>query len=203
MALTPRQKSVFVVICEYHRRYGFSPTVREICDRLGLAGPAGVHRILKVLEEKGYVQSTAGKNRSWRPVNVEHIFMMPVVGRIAAGAPLDVWDQPDERIGVDPRFYGDESCFALRVSGDSMSGDHIMDGDLAVIRPQADVEDGEIAAVMAVGLLREATLKRVYKKRNCLELHASNPEYAVISFYRESRKELQIIGRFAGLIRLC
>ncbi|MBS3756996.1 MAG: hypothetical protein KGY56_14975, partial [Desulfobacterales bacterium] len=83
---------------------------------------------------------------------------------IAAGEPLDVWDLPDDRIGVDPMLYGNGECFALRVKGDSMAGAHILDGDLAVIRPQADVDDGQIAAVLVAGILLEAKLKKVRKR---------------------------------------
>lgn len=202
MELTPRQKSVYDFICAHHRRHGFPPTVREICDRLGLSGPAGVHRILKVLEENGYIQSAAGKNRSWRPLNVEQAFMMPVAGRIAAGEPLDVWAQPDAYIPMDPLMFGHEECFALKVKGDSMSGVHIRDGDLAIIRPQPDVDNGEIAAVLVEGVLTEATLKIVYKRRNVIELHAANPAYEVMSFSQRTRYRVRIVGKYAGLVRL-
>ena len=200
MELTPRQKSVFDVICEYHRQNGFSPTVREICQRLGLSGPAGVHRILGVLEEKGYIRSSSGKKRSWRPVEAV-ADMMPVAGRIAAGEPLDVWDSPVERIPVDPNLYGNTECFALRVIGDSMDGDHILDGDLAIIRPQPDVVDGRIAAVVVDGMFYEATLKKVRKFRNVLELHSSNPAYPVIGFSQNTRKRVRVVGQYVGLIR--
>ena len=201
MELTPRQQSVYRVICEYHRKYGYSPSVREICEDLGLAGPAGVHRILGVLAEKGVIRSTPGKKRSWVPVGLEKGQGMPVAGTIAAGRPLDVWDHPDERIGVDPMFYGNEDCFALRVAGDSMTGAHILNGDLAVIRPQADVADGQIAAVTVEGILPEATLKKVRKKRNTLELQAANPAYPALRFYGAKKKKVRILGRYAGLIR--
>lgn len=201
MELTPRQKSVFDVICEYHRRNGFSPTVREICQRLGLSGPAGVHRILGVLEEKGYIRSSSGKKRSWRPVEAVGTDMIPVAGRIAAGKPLDVWDNPEERIPVSPELYGHADCFALRVAGDSMDGDHILDGDLAIIRPQPDVVDGRIAAVVVEDLFFEATLKTVRKFKNVLELHSSNPACSVIRFSQKERKRVRVVGQYVGLIR--
>ncbi|MFP3979754.1 MAG: transcriptional repressor LexA [Desulfobacterales bacterium] len=200
MELTPRQESVYRVICKYHREHGYSPSVREICGKLGLAGPAGVHRILGVLEEKGVIRSAAGKKRSWVPVEFPEEGM-PVAGTIAAGEPLDVWDHPDERIGVDPMLYGNEDCFALRVKGDSMTGAHILDGDLAVIRPRADVDDGQIAAVLVAGILPEATLKSVKKRAGTLELHSANPAYKTIRFSGAKRKKVKIIGRYVGLIR--
>jgi len=201
MELTPRQKSVYQVICEYHRKNGFSPTVREICGRLGLAGPAGVHRILGVLEEKGYIRSTPGKKRSWRPVDPEPLYDMPVAGRIAAGKPLDVWDYPDERIPVDPSLYGHEACFAVRVSGDSMIGEHIRDGDLAVTRPQPAVDSGEIAAVLIKDVLMTASLKIIHKTGTRLELHSANPDYPPICFKGRARGNVKIIGKYVGLIR--
>lgn len=189
------------MICEYHRTYGFSPTVREICDCLGLSGPAGVHRILKVLEEKGYIRSTPGKNRSWRPVHPEPSDWMPVVGEIAAGGPLDIWDHMDDHIPLDPAFYGHSACFAVRVSGDSMVEKRILAGDLAIIRPQATVENGEIAAVLIEEILMAATLKIVRKKGNTLELHSANPNYPPLRFSGRARKKVKIIGKYVGLIR--
>lgn len=202
MELTPRQQSVLDVICEHYRRFGFSPTVREICQRLGLAGPAGVHRVLRVLEEKGAIRSAPGKKRCWQPVLRPDARDMPVAGRIAAGAPLDVWARPDERLPVAPDLYGHPDCFALLVSGDSMTGAHIQDGDLAVIRPQADVENGEIAAVMIAGILPEATLKIVRKTSYTLELLAANLDYPPLVFAGAERARVRIVGKYVGLIRL-
>jgi repressor LexA len=201
MELTLRQESVYRVICDYHRKYGYSPSVREICEKLGLSGPAGVHRILGVLEEKGVIRSAAGKKRSWVPVDIEQDRGMPVAGTIAAGKPLDVWDRPDERISVDPMLYGSRDCFALRVVGDSMIGAHILAGDLAVIRPQPDVDHGRIAAVLVDGVLPEATLKIVRKKRNTLELHSANPAYKTMRFYGQRKNRVTIVGLYVGLIR--
>ncbi len=202
MELTPRQASVYKVICEHYRRQGYSPTVREIGERLGLAGPAGVHRILGVLEEKGYIRSVPGKKRSWYPVTWRASQTMPVAGRIAAGKPLDIWDQPDERLPVSPELYGHPDCFALYVSGDSMIGAHIEDGDLAVIRPQPDVDSGEIAAVIIEDLLPEATLKIVRKRNYMLELHAANPAYPPLYLAGGNRSRVTIVGRYAGLVRV-
>lgn len=201
MELSSRQKSVLDVIIQYHRRHGYFPTVREIGDKLGLAGPAGVHRILGVLEEKGYIVSTPGKKRSRRLAGGYPAREMPVKGAIAAGEPLDVWEHPDERIPVDPLLYGHEGCFAVRVTGDSMIGRHIREGDLAVIRPQADVENGEIAAVLVAGMLTEAALKIIRKQRGLLELHSANPDYPPLQFFGRSRRKVRILGKYVGLIR--
>ena len=102
---------------------------------------------------------------------------------------------------MDPTFYGHEGCFAVRVTGDSMIGVHIRDGDLAVIRPQQNVENGEIAAVLVEGLLTEATLKIVRKARSLLELHSANPDYPPLCFKGRARGRVKIVGKYAGLIR--
>jgi len=200
--LTPRQESVLAVIIEYHRRYGYFPTVREIGGALGLAGPAGIHRILRILEAKGHILSTPGKKRSWRLAAGDPDRGLPVKGRIAAGEPLDVWESPDERIPLDPTFYGHEDCFALRVKGDSMIGRHIRDGDLAVIRPQTDVENGEIAAVIVAGVLPEAALKIIRKNPKSISLHSANPAYPPLRFSGTAAANIRIIGRYVGLIRI-
>ncbi len=201
MELTPRQESVYKVILAYYRQHRFSPTVREIGEQLGLAGPAGIHRILKVLEARGYLSSTPGKNRSWRPVARELTPSLPVAGTIAAGEPLAVWDNPEERLPVDPTLYGHPDCFALRVAGDSMTGVHIQNNDLAIIRPQNDVASGEIAAVIVDGMLPEATLKFVNKKIGMVELKAANPDYPPLLFEGADREKIRIMGRYVGLIR--
>ncbi len=202
MELTFRQKSVLEAIRGYQRKNGVSPTVRELCNILGLAGPAGVHRILGVLENKGYIRSMPGKKRSWRLIEEDAAITMPVAGRIAAAAPLDVWDPPDECIPVDPLLYGDENCFALRVAGDSMIGSHIRDGDLAVIRPQPDVESGDIAAVVVEGVLPEATLKIFRKNPKSISLHSANPAYPPIRFSGKACAKIRVVGRYVGLIRI-
>ncbi len=201
MDLTPRQKSVLDFVRKYHKQAGIAPTVREICEHMGLKGPAGVHRILGVLIEKGYLQSTPGKKRSWRLVETDDAYAMPVLGAIAAGEPIGILDSVDEHIPVDPMLYGDAGCFALRVKGDSMIGMHIQEGDLAVILPADTADDGDVVAVIVDDVLPEATLKKICRRGNTVALQSANSAYPPLVYTGREQARIRIVGKYVGLIR--
>lgn len=199
--LTDRQRTVVEYIEEHQERYGISPTIREICSYLGLKSPAGVHKILQKLIEKNVLVSMPGKNRSWCLVSRPARKCIPLVGQIAAGLPIDAIENREEDLPLDPCLFGGDDCFALRVKGDSMIEAHIMDGDLAVVRPGDFVKNGQIAAVMVENILPEATLKRVYLKKSCIELHSANKLYSPLVFSGDECGIVRIIGQFVGLVR--
>lgn len=199
--LTERQASVLNFIRTHQQEYGISPTVREICAHLDLKGPAGIHRILHVLIEKGYLRSSAGKKRSWRLPGGPVRKTIPVIGRIAAGAPIEAMESREDELPMDPAVFGCETCFALRVQGDSMIEAHIAEGDLAIIRPQTVAENGQIVAVTVEELLLEATLKILRKTRSATELHSANSAYQPLVFKGRERRRIRIVGKFVGIIR--
>lgn len=202
MELTPRQLSIYEFILHHHQKYNMAPTVREICENFGLKGPAGVHRILNVLIEKGFIESTPGKKRSWRPVvPLDYEKYIPLAGSIAAGEPISMIDHVEEYLPVDPSLYGHDACFAVRVTGDSMIERQIRDGDLAVIVPANDADDGAIVAVMVDNILLEATLKIIRRRKNKIELHSANPAYPPLVFHGRDRKKVKILGEYVGIIR--
>ncbi len=201
MEPTKREKQVLEFIIKYMSREGISPSIREICQHFDLKSPAGVHKILKALEKKGLLKSTKGRKRTWRPAGGPFFKKMPVVGRIAAGIPIEAQSDLIEELPVDCSIFGHEGCFGLYVKGDSMIGAHIEDGDIAIIRPCSDVESGQIAAVQVEGLLTEATLKVVKKRPDRLELHAENPAYSPLVFNGNEVNRVRILGRLAGIIR--
>ncbi len=207
MELTPRQLSVYEFVLHHHQLHGMAPTVREICEHLGLKGPAGVHRILNVLIDKGFIESMPGKKRAWLPVGGSNIRLdeaktIPLAGPIAAGAPISIFDHVEEFLPIDPALYGHESCFAVRVTGDSMIEAHIQNGDIAIIVPVDNTDDGAIAAVIVEDMLTEATLKVIRRKRNVIELHSANRKYPPMIFKGKDRQKVRIVGRYVGLIRL-
>jgi repressor LexA len=202
MEITDRQKQILEFIRSHIEQEGIAPSVREICSHFGLKGPAGVHRILKILERKGFLASSPGKKRTWRLTEkVSRIRGIPLLGQIAAGLPIDAVENHSEELPVDAAMFGCDSCFALYVKGDSMIDAHITDGDIAVIHACQDVDNGEIAAVLVDGLLPEATLKIVKKRKDGVELHAANPLYEPLVFVGTRASSVRILGRFAGLIR--
>jgi len=201
MNLTPRQKSVLEFIRTCQQRTGIIPSVREICAHLGLKGPAGIHRILRLLEKKGYLVSTPGKKRSWRLPGGPPRRSIPVLGEIAAGVPIHAQENREEELPVDSSLFGADECFALRIQGDSMIEAYIADGDLAIIRPQDNADNGQIVAVMVDNILPEATLKILRKKSTAVELHAANSRYPPLVFRGRQRGRVKILGRLIGVIR--
>ena len=126
---------------------------------------------------------------------------IPVVGRIAAGAPIFAEQNFEESIDIDPSVFcrGADDVYALRVRGTSMIGDGIMPGDLVIVRPQSTAEEGEIIAAMLDG---SATVKRYEKRKNDIYLIPSNPEMEPIVVRPEDNVDFKILGSIRGVIRM-
>ena len=199
--LTPRQQSVLAFISDYQREFAIAPTVREIAAHLGLKSPGGIHRILNVLKSRGYLASETAKKRAWRSVKPLPGGGIALIGTIAGGPPIEAVEHLEETLAISPELFGCAECFGLRVRGDSMSGAHIMDGDLAIIKRQDQVDNGRIAAVLVEGLLTEATLKIVRRRGNMLRLEPANRRYKTLVFKGVERRRVRIIGQLAGIVR--
>jgi repressor LexA len=198
--LSLKQHRVLEFIKKHIRDCGYPPTVREIADRLGLAGPHSAKKFLDILERKGYVRRLARSSRAIELLDERKgIFtrVLPVVGSIRAGAPLLAVENIRDRVAVDASLAPADGMFLLEVEGDSMLDAHILDGDLALIRPQQAVEQGQIAAVR-IG--DEATIKYFFRERHCIRLQPAHPAMPPI-LIPEGRAEVQIIGKVVGIIR--
>ena len=114
---------------------------------------------------------------------------------------MEAIENLEGELAISPALFGAKRCFGLRVKGDSMIDAHILDGDLAIIRPQQRVESGEIAAVMVHDLLSEATLKIVRRTRSALTLEPANPAYSPLVFKGPQRKQVVILGKYVGIVR--
>ncbi len=220
MKITERQKQILDFIAESQAKNGFPPTIREICSGLGLVSPGSLIKHLQVLERDGYLNKSAGKKRSWRLVHKPSKLnksagkkrswrlaqksskqVIPVLGKIAAGTPILAQQNKDDELPVDPKLFGSDQVFALRITGDSMIEEQIRDGDLAIIRPQNDAETGEIVAVQVEDLETEATLKVLRKRNGDIELHPANALYPVLAFRAEEKSRVRILGKLVGIIR--
>jgi repressor LexA len=173
--LTKRQHDVMTAVARLERERGYAPSVRELGRELGLS-PATVQEHLVALERKGHLRRSGGafglQLLSQPPGAArESVVHVPVRGTIAAGEPLEAVEEREETIPM-PRRLVRGDCFFLRVRGNSMRDDHILDGDLVLVRRQDSVNNGEIA----VALLPDgtATLKRVYKERGRFRLQPAN-----------------------------
>ena len=181
--LPERQRLILQVIEEAVREQGYPPTVREIGSKVGLASPASVQSHLTALEALGYIRRGASKRRALELTRAagarsgvlsgsgRGLRSVPLVGRVAAGAPLLAEENIEDSLDIPGFLGGDESCFALRVKGTSMINAGIFDGDIVVVKRQETAEDGDI--VVAV-LTDEATLKRFFREEDQVRLQPEN-----------------------------
>lgn len=200
ITLYRRQRQILEFIKKYIDRYGYSPTLTEIAEAIGVSSLATVHEHLQALTLKGVIKRFDGAVRGIEVV--EHKMgdslkdiELPVLGFIAAGQPIMTYTDPDATIGVAPNMISSKKrSYVLQVKGDSMIEDGILDGDYVIIEEQSVARNGEIVvALLENGL---ATLKRFYKEPNRIRLEPANsamePIYAT---------DVKIQGRCVGVIR--
>lgn len=214
--LTDRQMQVLTLIVEAIRRDGFPPTLRELGKALDIRSTNGVNDHLRALELKGYIERLSTKSRAIQlTARAEGLFgapvggdsapavdavSVPLLGRIAAGQPMDAIAHADEHIAVDAGLLGSRGgqVFALRVCGESMIGEGILDGDIIFVRQQPDARRGEMVAVMVDGA---ATVKRYYPEGDRIRLQPSNPDMEPIYVHREEAREVAVVGRVVAVYR--
>lgn len=199
--LTKRQEMILQYVVNYIQDEGYPPSIREIGSKFEIGSLRGVTVHLDALEKKGYI-SRANTPRSIRVIHPAYqsnhnVAMLPLVGTIAAGAPILASEQVEDLIPVPAEMVRNiEGAFILRVKGDSMSGEGILPRDLVIIRPQQTANHGDLVAFL---LGEEATVKRLHKDRNGIKLIPSNPAYDPIPVSPEDNG--RVIGRVVGLIR--
>ena len=205
--LSERQKNILKYIQAYVDERGYPPSIREIGDRVGISSTSVVDYNLKVLERDGYIRRDREVSRGLELVGGQRpgrhaaprLVRIPIVGRIAAGVPIEAIEDPDEVVEF-PMGSVPEECFALRVRGTSMIEDQIDDGDVVVVRPQPRVENGEIAVAIVndVTVNGGATLKRVYREGDTIRLQPRNPEMQPVVLPAE---QVEIKGKVVKLLR--
>ena len=196
--ITARQQRILDFIAHTVRDRGYPPTVREIGEAVGLTSSSSVHAQLENLERKGRLHKDPTKPRAMalsepRAASV----VVPLVGRIAAGAPLLVDEHVEEYLAVPEGFADDRGHFALRVVGDSMIGAGIFDGDTVVVRTDAGVQDGDIVAAVVPGPAEdEATVKRLRHDGDRVMLVPENPTMAPFEM-----SDGRIAGKVVAVLR--
>jgi repressor LexA len=204
MVLTKRQKQVLDFLVQFIDRHGYSPSFEEIARALRLASLATVHKHLTTLEQKGYIRRGHNRSRSIeivdlpRPVREEverRSVELPLAGRIAAGRPLEAIEQREVlSLG---EFARGRNTYVLRVHGNSMQDDHILDGDYIIVEPTQVANSGEIVVALVRG--EEATLKRYYREGNGrVRLQPANADMQPIILPAE---DVRIQGRVIGVLR--
>ena len=189
----PRTSNKAQLILEFVNAFvqenGFAPSVREIGAAVGLRSTASVSYHLQQLQEKGFLQSPGAKGRKRAIVTSQRPGQIPVVGVVTAGLPILALENQEGTIA----WEGDPKCFALRVKGDSMVGAAILDGDMVVVRPQANADDGQIV-VARIG--DEATVKRLHRRNGKILLMPENDAYSPID-----GRDAEIVGIVKAVIR--
>ena len=212
--LTSKQHELLLFIHTRLDKSGVSPSFDEMREALELKSKSGVHRLISALEERGFIHRLPNRARALEvlklpdsaapsaaairpaiPAAANDTIEIPLHGRIAAGTPIEAL-QGTEGFAVPAALLGPGEHYALEVSGDSMVGEGILDGDFALIRKVDTARDGEI--VVALIDDQEATLKTYRREGRTVRLDPANARYQP-QHYDEGRVRIQ--GRLAGLIR--
>lgn len=197
-SLTTRQRQILEYIRACVHQYGYPPSVREICQEVGLSSTSTVHSYLQALEEKGYIRRNPTKNRNialvdegnWRS---KKLVPLPLVGQVRAGEPIFAEECVEDVYPFAADFIGDDDAFLLTVRGDSMKNAGILEGDLLIVRRQNTAQNGEIVVAL---LEEEATVKRYFRESQAIRLQPENEAYEPIY-----TRHCQILGKVVGVFR--
>jgi len=208
--LTDRQEEILNFIRQFTNETGYPPTLREIGKHFQISSTFGVKRHLEALVKKGFIniESNASRGISFikkndddlinKVANVENIFIkIPILGRVAAGLPINAVENLEGSLVVDPSFLKKvEEAFALRVKGDSMINAGINDKDLVIVSPKEQAKNGDIVVAM---LNDEATVKKFEYVNNKIRLIPENNSYQPIDV--KSSDDFRLIGKVKGVVR--
>src|SRR5437762_5142563 len=178
--VTARQRRILDYIRQTVQRRGYPPTVREIGEAVGLTSSSSVHAQLANLERRGLLRRDPTKPRAMElrgpSARGTSGVRVPLVGRISAGTPVLADDNVEDYLVVPSGFAGQGDHFALRVSGESMIGAGILDGDVVVVRRQDSADEGDVVAALLPGPGEdEATVKRLHRQDGVVLLVPENP----------------------------
>jgi len=197
--LTAKQQLILDFLKSEIKRNGYPPTVREICDAVGLSSTSTVHAHLETLERKGFIRRSPAKNRSTEILEDDfygggrELVNVPIVGRVAAGVPILAEENIEDTFPIPIDYVKNDTCFMLHVKGDSMMDEGIFDGDLVLVRQQKDATDGDIV----IALLEDsATVKTFFREGEMIKLAPANSAFEPIV-----TRECELLGKVIGLYR--
>lgn len=209
--LTRKQSELLEYLTTHLSMNDVPPSFDEMRDALGLASKSGIHRLVSGLEERGYIRRLANRARAieiLKPVKAAadsigrnvaaaaDAVSLPMLGRIAAGTPIEALSDPSNHMEVPASMLGRGEHFALEIIGDSMIEAGILEGDTVVIERSNTADHGDI--VVALIQKHEATLKTFLKEPGRIGLQAENPKYETRYF---QNNDVEVQGRLTGLIR--
>jgi repressor LexA len=196
MVMTRRQREIVDFIQAYLRRRGYAPSIVEIGRHLGVTSPATVHKHLQGLERRGLIRRRAHQGRSVEILDRTNggAAAVALLGRVAAGRPIEALESA-ETVVLPEDLLGRRETFALRVVGDSMVGDGILDGDIVVVEACDDAPNGATVVALVGG---EATVKRLHRRRGKIHLLPANERHQPIV---ANPADVRIRGVVVGLLR--
>jgi len=197
--LSGRQKELLDFLKDFLTEKGFPPTLREMASHFGLKGPRGPQKILNILQEKGYIRKIRGGSRAIEILGFSssNTVSIPILGRVRAGEPILAIENIQGYINLDRTLVSSGDVFLLRVQGDSMIDAHIQDGDFALVKPQSNAENGEIVVAL---IEDEATIKKIFMKRDLIQLEPANSTMQPI-VVKKGEKKISIVGKVVGIFR--
>jgi len=204
MAITKRQRQLYDFISEFVQKNGYSPSFDEIREGMGLNSLATVHKHVTNLEKKGLLTRDYNRSRSIdlvppkgrlkQAMSVNTTMVLPLLGRIAAGQPIEAVENPETISLAD--FVRSKEVFVLEVRGDSMQDEHILSGDYVLVEKSKTAHDGDIVVALVDGT--DATLKRFYREGDNVRLQPSNVNMQPIIVPAAA---VQLQGRVIGVLR--
>lgn len=201
--LTPRQRQLLDFITEFLRQRGYPPSIREMAVALGARYPNAIADLLRALEQKGYLRrdgSARARAISLRQPARAAVLEVPLLGRVTAGLPVLSEENVERTLQLDrsllPGSRG--KYFALRVSGDSMTGRGIFDGDVVIVRVTAQAASGDIVVALLDG---EATVKVLARAAEGYALQAAHPAYPPIPLNETKYSSAAVLGVVVALVR--
>ena len=208
-ALTPRQQQILDMIASYIEKRGFPPTRAEICEALGFKSPNAAEEHLKALVKKGAISMVPGASRSIRlsgspeksqQESYDHL-SLPLIGRVAAGAPILAAEHVEEEFNIDPSLFSIKPDYLLRVKGMSMKDAGILEDDLLIVHKiSGDCFKKITGKIVVARIEEEVTVKRFFKKSNMIFLEPENSNFKTIKVDIQ-KQPIVIEGLGVGVIR--
>lgn len=197
-SLTRRQQEIYDFLLEHQLVSSRPPTLDELCRSVGMKSRGSLHKHIQALVEAGLIEAANGKQRGVRLIDQpSHLDdqMIPMMGFIAAGSPIEAIENPD-LMDIPELLKGQGSCYVLQIKGNSMIEDGILDSDWVVIERRSHANDGEIVVALIDGL--DATLKHIEQRPGEVVLHPAN---STMESMRYAPDQVEIQGVLVGQMR--
>lgn len=197
--LSDKQRRILEFLKDEIRAKGYPPSVREICDAVGLKSTSTVHGYLERLQKKGYIRKDPAKPRAIEIlddtsyISQKELVNVPIVGHVTAGKPILAVENIEDTFPVPVEYLHNSDVFMLSIKGESMLRAGIFDGDYVVVKQQSTAIDGDIVVAL---IEDEATVKTFYKESEHIRLQPENPDMEPIL-----TKDVVVLGKVIGVFR--